>query len=264
MLFITSLFIYKSNGIPKRYPQEVLNLVDFTYDHKESMQENQCYIRLKNLNKKNIFKNCNIANKNISKENIYLWGDSNAAHLYSGLFNKYNKNFNIIHKSGAACKPFYWIKDKCNKLNTIAFEEIVNLQPQIVFLSAWWLESDFDNIAQIIKDLRTSGIENIYLVGASVRWSDSLPKLLLREFTYTRKIPKYLKDDNHKINFILDQKLEILAKKYSVNYLSPFSIFCIKEQCLTKVSEDADSLTTWDENHFTKKASIYLFSNFID
>ena len=264
ILFVTSVFIYITDGVPKRYPKTVLNLVDFTYDHKESMQENKCYIKLKNLRKKDIFKNCKVLNKKISKKNIYLWGDSNAAHLYSGLLHKYNESYNIFHKSGAACKPFFWTNDKCKKLNIFAFEEIIKLKPEKVFLSAWWLESDFDNIERIVNELRNRGVSNIYLVGASVRWSDSLPKLLLREFRYSRKIPKYLKDKNHIINFNLDKKLENLANNNSINYLSPFSVFCVKDKCLTKVSEEGDSIVTWDENHFTKKASIYLLSKFID
>ena len=35
-------------------------------------------------------------------------------------------------------------------------------------------------------------------------------------------------------------------------------------KCLTKVGEDANSITNWDENHFTEKASKYIFSKFMD
>ena len=102
------------------------------------------------------------------------------------------------------------------------------------------------------------------MVGASVRWSDRLPKLLLREHRYTKKIPKYLKDKNHSINYKLDKKLSDFARKENIIYLSPFSIFCKTDSCLTKVGDSADSIITWDENHFTRKASIYLFDNFED
>ena len=50
-----------------------------------------------------------------------------------------------------------------------------------------------------------------------------------------------------------------------IYYISPIKILCNnKYQCLTKVGDEADSITTWDENHFTEKTSQFIFSKFID
>ena len=47
--------------------------------------------------------------------------------------------------------------------------------------------------------------------------------------------------------------------------MSPIQILCRENfQCLTKVGDEADSITNWDENHFTEKASKFIFSKFID
>ena len=32
---------------------------------------------------------------------------------------------------------------------------------------------------------------------------------------------------------------------------------------MTKVGDEADSITTWDENHFTEKTSQFIFSKFL-
>ena len=250
--------------MPERYAESVLKLIDFTYDHEKDMQEGRCYIKLKNLDKKNMFKNCKNLNLTTGNKKIYLWGDSTAAHLHSGIKHKYSKNYKIYHKSGATCKPLLEINNKCKNLNNIALKEIIDLNPDKVFLSAWWQISDIPQIFKIINKLKNNGINGIYLVGASVRWSDRLPKLLLKEHRYTKKIPKYLKDKNHIINYNLDKKLREFSNEQKIIYLSPFSVFCKPDACLTKVGDSADSIVTWDENHFTKKASIYLFDNFDD
>ena len=35
-------------------------------------------------------------------------------------------------------------------------------------------------------------------------------------------------------------------------------------KCLTKIGKKADSMVNWDQNHFTEKASIFIFSKVID
>ena len=98
-----------------------------------------------------------------------------------------------------------------------------------------------------------------------MRWHDPLPKILLKEYRIFKKIPKYLYDENHPKSFELDKEFNNFANLNSISYMSLIKILCKKNyKCLTKVGEEADSITNWDENHFTEKASKYIFSKFMD
>ena len=71
------------------------------------------------------------------------------------------------------------------------------------------------------------------------------------------------------IGFLCDPKLNqsfsTFAKKNGLIYVSPMKVLCKENYtCLTKIYNQADSIVNWDENHFTEKASIFIFSKFID
>jgi peptidoglycan/LPS O-acetylase OafA/YrhL len=270
LLLTTSFYIYKKNGLPQRYSPEILNLIDFNYNYKEIYQTEKCHIENKKLIKNNFFKDCKIKIET-NKNDIYLWGDSLAAHLYPGINQKYNKEYNIWQRTADACKPFIINlnqKEKnlnCIKINDFIFKEIINLKPDKVFLSGFWSNKDLINIKETVKELKKNDIQNIYLVGPTLRWHDPLPKILLKKFRISKKIPEYLYDKNHINNFKLDSMFRNFAKKNSLKYLSPIKTLCKEDlTCLVKVGEGPDSITNWDENHFTEKASIFVLSKFID
>tara|TARA_B100001093_G_scaffold30378_1_gene26338 strand:- start:987 stop:2903 length:1917 start_codon:yes stop_codon:yes gene_type:complete len=273
ILFISCLYIFNQKGLPQRYPQEVLKIIDFNYNYSEAYQTGKCHIKNINYLNKNIFENCK-TKVNSNKKDLLLWGDSLAAHLYPGINNKYKDNYNIWHRSINDCKPvmlnlFQENKKKtespCQKINQIILEEIIRIKPAKLFISGFWYSEDLKKLKKLINNLNTNGIKNIYLVGPSVRWHDPLPKILLKKYRISKKIPEYLSDKNHIYSFKLDDEFSNFSKQHSIKYISLIKILCIKDyKCLTRVGKEPDSMTNWDENHFTKKASIYVFSKFID
>ena len=269
-LFTICLYIYKNEGLPQRYSSEITKLINFNYDYKEIYQTGKCHIEIKKLITKNFFKNCKTQINN-DKKNLYLWGDSLAAHLYPGLNNKYKDNYNIWHRSADGCKPILSNSGKnkktspCEKINEFVINEILSINPDKIFISAFWRKEDLSEIKKIVKKLEESNITNIYLVGPSIRWHDPLPKILLKKYQISKKIPKYLSDKNHFDNFKLDEEFSNFANKNSIKYLSIIKILCKKNYtCLVKVGAEPDAITNWDENHFTKRASNYIFGKFID
>ena len=270
ILLFSSLYIYKNEGVPKRYSKTIIDLIDLNYDYSKIYQTDKCHIKKKNRDKLDLFQNCK-NELSANKDNIFLWGDSLAAHLYPGLNQKYSNNYNIFQRSVDGCKPSilnFENKNKtsiCVKINEKILEEIKKIQPDKIFISGFWSKEDIIKIGRLITILRQNGISNIYLVGPSVRWHDPLPKILLKKYSLSKKIPKYLYDKNHKNNFDLDKNFNNFAKKTSINYLSIIKILCNENyKCLTKVGEKADSILTWDENHFTEKGSKFVFSKFVD
>lgn len=270
LIFIISSYISKSEGLPKRYSKEIISLVDLNYDYKKIYQAGTCHIENKITIKKNFFKNCKI-NISQNKKNLFIWGDSLAAHLYPGIKYKYEQNYNIWQRTADICKPFIYQNNKkdslkgCGLINKSILEEILKIKPESVFLSGFWNRSDFNEINKITTTLKKNNINRIYLVGPSPRWHDPLPKILVKKYRLSRKIPEYLPDKNHKDNYFLDDEFSTFAKKNGLIYVSPMKILCKKNYtCLTKIDNQADSIVNWDENHFTEKASIFIFSKFID
>ncbi len=265
-IFFLCLYVNKTNGMPKRYSPEILSLVDFNYNYKDIYQIGTCHIKDKKKLNKDFFENC-IIEKKINKNNLFIWGDSLGAHLYPGISEKYGKNYNILQRTADRCKPFIPISNlkSCDLINSQILDEILKTKPNKVFLSGYWAKEDLKGIKQITDVLRKNNINQIYLFGPSPRWHDPLPKILLKKYKIYRKIPLYLGDKNHKKNFELDKQFNNFSKKNKLKYISPMKILCQKDyKCLTRVDNQPDSITSWDENHFTKKASIFIFSKFID
>lgn len=258
-------YIYFNKGLPKRYPKIITQMMDFNFNYKELYQEGTCFINKKKLNTKNPFKNCSVDKENSSLPLFYIWGDSNAAHLYPGIQKIYSKKYQIVHRSAAACLPLinslnsYKPEKGCNNINAKNYEEISNLKPDTVLLAGFWSEENWKLIENTIIELNKIKINQIYLVGPVPRWGDPLPKEIIRHFQKFRKIPKYLKNDTHEMFFDIDLKMKNLSSKLNLKYFSPISVFCNKKGCLTNVD---NSIVAWDEAHLTEKGSIYLISKF--
>lgn len=269
ILIITSFYIYKNNGIPKRYDPEVEKLVNYQYDYSKLYQEGTCFIELKNNFSSNFFENCK-SDFIEGKKNLYLWGDSLAAHLLPGIKFMHEKDYNIFQRTVGGCNSTGIFDEStegaiCKKINDFIFKEILNLKPSKIYISGSWTEDDVLILEKLLIKFKNVNLNNIYIVGSSPRWHDPLPKILLRIYKLKKNIPKYLYDDNHIATFKIDKKLRKLSEKYSVKYVSPVKILCKENySCLARVDENSNSILTWDENHFTEKASIYLFKNFVE
>jgi peptidoglycan/LPS O-acetylase OafA/YrhL len=264
--FMTYVFFKK--GLPERYPKTIVKMMDFNFDYKEIYQEGTCFITLKNLDKKDPFEKCAFKRNIKNLPLLYLWGDSNAAHLYPGIKEKFSKNYQIIHRSAAVCLPLISSKylstaDRgCKNIIEKNYNEISELKPDIVFLAGFWHEQNWKLIKDTVSELKRIGIKRIEVVGPVPRWSDPLPKEIIRYYRKYRKIPEYLKNKEHKKFFEIDKGMKKLLGELNVKYQSPIEIFCTNEGCLTRVDDSKNAITAWDESHLTKKGSIYLINNF--
>ena len=204
--------------MPKRYSPEVLELIDFNYDYKKAYRTGTCHnVKIHKLKSK-FFENCKFKiNKN--KEDVYIWGDSMAGHLFPGINEKYKKKYNIWQRTSGSCKPIIKksldtkIEKPCQKINNFILNEIKELQPNKIFLSAFWLTEDLYLLEETINLLKNFKVEKIYLVGPSPRWHDPLPKILFKEYRIKRKIPEYLYDQNHKVFFLKSTKNSRIFQK---------------------------------------------------
>jgi SGNH domain (fused to AT3 domains) len=279
ILIITIIFIgvfgyiiFKYNGFESRLPKIISELIRYNENPtKEFYRAGSCF-----LNEDQdfiIFNNC-VESVSLSKKTILLWGDSHAAHLYPGYKKYYENNFNIRQRTASGCPPIinYDVnlttskleRQFCRTINYHIIDELKELQPEIVVLSADWTLYDSKKIYDSIIELKKiDRIKKIYLIGAGPHWKNDLPKDLFLFWKKSLTVP-------FRMNYGLELKksidinliLEEIAKNTNITFISPIKILCDKDGCITRLDNSSDSLIIWDSAHLTVKGSEYLVSKF--
>ena len=253
----------KINRIKYRYNNELLNkLAIFKYPHEDDRYKT-CFLEDSQDSK---FENCP-AKMTKGKPTLIIWGDSQAAYLYSGYKSMYEEKFNLIQRNAASCPPILnsgsvW----CQGLNRDIFELINKIRPDWVVLGANWSQYDYgwNGLSQTIVSLKNIGIKRIDVIGHVPQWHDSLRKQL---YLYNQKypnepIPIRMKFGLNEKIFILDEKFATFSKQQGVNYFSPISVLCNDEGCITRFGDDPTLLTTFDYGHLTVSGAKHVVSRF--
>lgn len=152
----------------------------------------------------------------------------------------------------------------CKDVNDYIYDYAVKTKPDMVVLSAKWSKTDWKIVIESIAQLRKAGIKNIVLVGPVPEWEDTLPRQLYRAYRQSgfRSVPYRMKSGLNPDFFDVDAQMAAFAKSQSVTYVSPQSILCNAEGCITRFGETGDMLSTWDDGHLTGVASEYVVSKF--
>lgn len=262
ILFLVSLGIL-TNGFPKRYSKELVNIINFDIGKDKKNFKNYCFIERKDIKKTDPFKNCK-DKISFEKENILLWGDSLAAHLIPGIQKTLGNNFNLFVRTSAGCLPIIDDNTVCRKINNKIYNELKFKEFDFVILAGSWEDYNLEQIDKTLLKLKNTSFKRIILVGPSNKWSKPLKNLIIKFYRTNRNIPEFLGDKRIDYFFNLDENFEKISLKHDIMYISPMNSFCSKEQlkCRVKVSKENDILTHWDENHYTKDASIYLINKY--
>ena len=202
---------------------------------------------------------------------VFLWGDSFATHLYSGLKSKTNFN-KLIYLTSSACPPiidydFSHIGDQrpfCRAINDYILERIKKEKPDKVILAANWnLRVDkWIFVERTILKLQAFGIKEIVLVGPMPRWTSPLPRILTRFDRPFDELPMRLKSYYNNEDRVVDIKMQDLANKLNVRYISLTKILCNGTGCLVRVGPQPNQMLNFDEGHLTYAGSKYVVSHF--
>lgn len=143
------------------------------------------------------------------------------------------------------------------------FRKIEELQPQVLVLAAQWWEVSIDDLGKLdltIRRLKNAGIQHIMLVGPVPVWNPSLPKLLLN--FYQTSVPQHVPDrmEGAALNPDIEKKLQEIAAKEGIEFVSAIDVFCRKNECLTKVGNGPGDIVVWDSAHLTDAGSDLLAS----
>lgn len=263
LILSLSAWAYLSQGIPQRYDDYDNVLGYLSYPFEKSFLSHTCFLHPEELKAKTGFQNCRYnGDQNEGRPSLFLWGDSNAAHLIPGIRHKFEETHELTIRTISGCGVFMTehipTRPGCNKLNQETLEKIIHAKPDMLIIGGWWKHEFIDRLGTTLEQLRNAEIKNVTVIGPVPEWSPSLPASILafrKENKTARNFPSYLKDPKHSPIKSIDLKLNEEVIAYDYEYLSAIKRLCTDEGCLTNVD---GKLTQWDYGHLTDEGSIYL------
>lgn len=198
---------------------------------------------------------------------LFLWGDSHAQMLRSGLEENLPSTWQILQVTSSGCVPNIQLAhpsttDYCAQSNWVATQTIRKLKPAVVMLA----QHDFhsvQNLNELADQLVSEGVKRVLIVGPAPRWLDDLPKLYVRQL-WNEKPERTMRGVNQRYIRENEKLKRLLIQTEKIKYLDLIGLLCDARGCLTRTSPSpTGSLTTWDHGHFTETTSDYVAKKLI-
>jgi peptidoglycan/LPS O-acetylase OafA/YrhL len=198
---------------------------------------------------------------------VFIWGDSTAAALYSGLKTEQQTiSFRIAQFTASSCKPILDYappgRPYCEQINERILRLVSQSSPEILLLHGIWNPSmDFQKLRTTIERLKTLSVGRIVILGSPPQWGKrGLPQIALNDFRF-RHILVPVRIIDQLIGSEADASLAKFATEVGVEYISAWHAFCNASGCLTRVGSSGADLVASDPVHLTKKGSAFLVSS---
>lgn len=217
--------------------------------------------------KKSISENCYLRDNRFSKSAL-VWGDSHAQALAPGITRKLPSNWQFLQVASSGCVASISVtrpseNSQCDMSNYTAMRAVENARPDVVVI-AQSSGHNIENMKKISTKLNQMGINKILFMGPTPKWTTELPKIFARSLWVTKPQKTYLGVNTDVIELDSQLKMAFYSMPKNTQYVSVIDLFCDEVGCLTYTGESIrDTLTTWDNSHFTPSASIYLAQNLL-
>lgn len=273
---VAGLFTYVGQGFASRYPEYKRSLAAFKYNFSASYRLHECFLTKPDEPSK--FRNC--VENDDGRPLLMLLGDSHAAHLYPGL-KKTLKDFRIAQFTFSNCLPLLGVEPHgepyCDAISNHVLTQAKILKPErTIFAASWPSYGEWRStvgLSLAIEKLRSAGVREIVVIGPVPIWSKSLPSMLSERIgrTMLDSRPPVRMQANGSYaetvpNFRSAPELdEIMSQHFGnagVTYVSPWSLFCNGDGCLTRADDTAESVVSWDTSHLTTRGSEWLVERF--
>jgi hypothetical protein len=209
-----------------------------------------------------INKSC-FTKQHLNKKTLFIWGDSHAQQLYSGLKSNMPKNWEILIVASSGCNPKIITKDSkldyCERSNWTALEAIKKIKPEAIIV-AQKLGHDYEVMVKLFSDLQKYRLGKVFFTGPVPKWKTDLPILVVRRLWQEKSDRSFVGIDKEifvKNSSLVSQFLNTKIK--NLFFLNLMESFCDDEGCLTRVGDDKKlGIISWDYGHLTPVASSYL------
>ncbi|OLP59023.1 hypothetical protein BJF93_03585 [Xaviernesmea oryzae] len=242
-----------TQGAPRNEAERLASYL--AYDDTPAYRRGQCFL----LGHRAALSDYNrgaCATAEAGKPNILLVGDSHAAHLWKGL-NDSLPDAHVMQTTITGCKPVFDSKGEkaCTQLINLALGEILEeTHPDLLILSARWIESDIPNLESTLARLRGK-VSRILVSGPIVEYAMPLPRLLAQvadgrsdQLLLTSRQP-----DPSKV----DADLERAATAAGASYFSTYRTLCPDAQAACQTVQDGVPMQ-FDYGHLTQQGSEHM------
>ena len=242
-----------------RLTQDQKDLIAYENYPKELLyKDGECFLR-DNQTYKEFDESC----VSSTRSGFFIWGDSFAAALVSGLT---EVEGSVSQRTASACPPLLNLgvmspyRPNCEAINSHNLEFLKKYPNFDVILHANWglYVNDYEkNLENTVIELKKIGVNDIVIVGGFPLYLPSLPVALFKEGVMLNA-PYVGRYDQRSVRAI-DEKLRIIALSQNVSFASALDAFCEQDKCVTVVGQNGSYVpTAWDYGHLTHEGSIYL------
>jgi hypothetical protein len=157
--------------------------------------------------------------------------------------------------------------DGCRKVSSFILNQVKAIRPSTVILDANWEIYNGDKsftpfLKGSIRELRSSGVKNIIIIGQSPSWAIPLPKMIENKFLRQGlPVPRHtwVGLSSYSTDMGANEILRKFANHSDLPFISLLDDLCNSEGCLTTVGERATSFPIdYDTDHLTLMGSRFV------
>jgi peptidoglycan/LPS O-acetylase OafA/YrhL len=244
---ILGSLVISADHVPSRFPPALQAVADWSEDNVGAWGISRCNL---DPSAESEFSSECTPIKRPGVPLVLLWGDSHAAHLYSGMAAiQSTMAVDIVQWTAAGCppmvKPFEGEKSPCIARCAAAMTRLTRFKPDTIVVAGGWQrymegeggqsqEAIVGRLSETIRRIKELGIRRIVVFGPGPLWRTSLPVDLFQSMVRTRsnEIPERLGTVSDAI-WNLDAAMAAQAAAENVQYVSVLNYFCDKTGCLT-------------------------------
>ncbi len=196
------------------------------------------------------------------KKDVLIWGDSHAQALGPGLRYNFGKEFNFVQVATSDCYPKLKLNDykneinSCSRSNAFALEIIKKKKIKSVILAQRkdHIKTNWKRLSAYLKE---AGVEEIFIVGPTPQWVQSLPNIVAYYGLYNQESSLTSIGLNARL-IKENKKLESLFEdSEDVTFVSIIDYLCKEKRCLFKIDGAPleDNLVLVDDAHLSVRGS---------
>ncbi len=252
-----------------RFSEDQLDLISYLgYDKTKLYREGTCFLTSKQTSP-SFAPSCTVITKN-NGGNLFLWGDSHAAALSSGLR---GRETGLSQYTSAGCPPLLNVRIhgrlQCQAINEHILDRVARVKPAMLILHAnWYRYKGLDlreSLADTFREIRAvSPATQIRLVGSSVQWPSPLVEFMVRR-DLSLENTSHLETSMFQVLSEQDAIISSVTRATGVDFISLLDFLCESSACITAIKIDAGiEPIVWDKSHLTKSGAALIADYILD
>jgi peptidoglycan/LPS O-acetylase OafA/YrhL len=258
MIAVATLAI-SLGGISGHYwqlPERVDKILAYEdYDVDKNMRAGTCFLTSQ-FNSFSLFRTEECLRFSKEKKNVLIFGDSHAAHLWSG-FQAVYPQINFLQATASGCLPTIDSSGEkhCTDLNNYIFKDFLRKQQvDAVILSGRWKAVDAHSVestAQALSQLT----KTIIILGPIEEYDQSLPRILARAVAENTDEDEVATNHRRSEQKLTDDVFIQLQLPKDVKYISVYSVMSTPKW---RLWSDSGVPVQFDYGHLTKEGAMFL------